>query len=102
MKAKLSDIFDTVSDTISYTKTELMGLELKQKFLMDFANHLGLSLSDDLQNGNLCFAHNSDIRSGYRTTITPTVIRKYIHNQFQLRQQHKGSDIIWFPKNIEL
>ncbi|MFD2099123.1 hypothetical protein [Flagellimonas iocasae] len=103
MEVKLNAIFRQQPNMLQYDKQSLLALEIKEEFMLHLAEHLGMSfLENDEVGGNLCYAHDRNIRYGYRTSISKSDVLNYLDHQLVSRIYAIESDTVFFTQSMGL
>ncbi|TXJ94176.1 hypothetical protein [Flagellimonas pelagia] len=102
MQVKLSEIFINKTDTVRYTKTALLELDIKTEFEMRLAKHLGLKYMErENSMDNLCYAQAPGMRSGYRQIFTKSDLKMYLDKVLEPGIHDLESGTVVFSKSMD-
>lgn len=102
MEVKLSEIFIFKTNGLLYGKESLMALDVNIEFTERLSEYLGLTyLESNGVEGNLCYAQNKNIRSGYRMTFSKLDILNYLDRQLKPGMYHIETDTVVFPRTMD-
>jgi hypothetical protein len=102
MEVKLSEIFIFKTNGSRYSKESLMALDINMELTERLSEYLGLTyLESNEVEGNLCYAQNKNIRSGYRMVFSKPDILNYLDRQLKPGTYYIETDTVVFPRTMD-
>ena len=103
MEVKLSEIFRYEPNVLQYKKESLLALDIRMEFVEHLTKYSGLIYVENKSvEGNLCYAQNQNIRSGYRMVFSKSDVLNYLNNLLKPRIYHIESDTIFLNQSMDL
>lgn len=100
MRKSISEIFSVPKTKSTFLISDLSRMALNPSFITFMTDNYQMTFSDTTESPNLCYAHASNLREGFKTHYTREDIIGYIHTHIKGELIDVSQSTIEFKKDI--